>query len=158
WAVLALVCSIELLTQAHYRQSIEPDAELSELWKDVFMLHWREESQHASLDELEWVRAGRALTAAGRERSVADLPDRVAARDGIRRAQAAADATCFEATCAHRLSDRERQAVQSTVLRAYRWQYIGSGVTDERFQKILRGMIDERQLARLGEVLAPMLQ
>ena len=27
WAVLALTCHIELFTQAHYRQSIEPDAE-----------------------------------------------------------------------------------------------------------------------------------
>ena len=26
WAVLALTCHIELFTQAHYRQSIEPDA------------------------------------------------------------------------------------------------------------------------------------
>ena len=29
---------------------------LSELFKDVFLFHWREESQHAILDELEWVR------------------------------------------------------------------------------------------------------
>ena len=28
--------------------------ELSELWKDVFLFHWREESQHAILDEMEW--------------------------------------------------------------------------------------------------------
>jgi hypothetical protein len=158
WAVLGLTCSIELLTLAHYRQSIEPDAELSELWKDVFMFHWREESQHAILDELEWLRADRALTAVARDRAVADLADLVAAVDGILRAQAAADASCFAAACAHRLTERENQAVQSTVLRAYRWQYIGSGVTDERFQKILRGMIDERQMARLGEVLAPILQ
>src|SRR5215475_5065913 len=29
WAVLGLTCNIELFTQAHYRQSIEPDAALS---------------------------------------------------------------------------------------------------------------------------------
>ena len=33
-----------------------PTAELSELWKDVFLFHWKEESQHAILDELEWQR------------------------------------------------------------------------------------------------------
>ena len=59
WAVLALTCHIELFTQAHYRQSIEPDAELSEVWKDVFLFHWKEESQHAILDELEWKTGGR---------------------------------------------------------------------------------------------------
>ena len=55
WAVLALTLDIELFTQAHYRASIEPDANLSPLWKDVFLFHWREESQHAILDELELV-------------------------------------------------------------------------------------------------------
>ena len=31
------------------------------------------------------------------------------------------------------------------MLHAYRWQYIVSGVKDERFQKILGGMITEAQ-------------
>jgi hypothetical protein len=56
WAVLALTLDIELFTQLHYRQNIDPDPELSELFKDVLLYHWREESQHATLDELEWVR------------------------------------------------------------------------------------------------------
>ena len=56
WAVLALTLDIELFTQHHYRQSIGADGDLSELFKDVFLYHWKEESQHATLDELEWVR------------------------------------------------------------------------------------------------------
>ena len=56
WAVLALICHIELFVLAHYRAGIEPDAALSGLWKDVFTFHAREESQHAILDELEWMR------------------------------------------------------------------------------------------------------
>jgi hypothetical protein len=63
WAVLALTLDIELFTQFHYRQSIEPDAELSELFKDVFLYHWKEESQHAILDELEFARHDATLTA-----------------------------------------------------------------------------------------------
>src|SRR5215813_7579953 len=50
WAVLALTLDIELFTQVHYTQSIAPDAGLSELFKDVFLFHWKEESQHALLD------------------------------------------------------------------------------------------------------------
>ena len=34
WAVLALTLDIELFTQLHYRQSIDPDTDLSELFKD----------------------------------------------------------------------------------------------------------------------------
>ena len=59
WAVLALTLDIELFTQAHYRSSIAPDADLSALWKDVFLFHWKEESQHAIVDELEWRRVRR---------------------------------------------------------------------------------------------------
>src|SRR5882672_4048304 len=73
WAVLALTCHIELFTQAHYRQSIEPDENLSELYRDVFLFHWREESQHAILDELEWRRENANLSASERDRAVDDL-------------------------------------------------------------------------------------
>jgi hypothetical protein len=158
WAVLALTCCIELFTQAHYRQSIEPDPELSELWKDVFLFHWREESQHAILDELEWVREDSKLAAQERDAGVTDLIALVGAVDGILQAQAASDAACFVATCGRPLAATETAVVGSTFLRAYRWQYIGSGVTDARFQKILGGMIDARQLARIQTALAPILQ
>ena len=70
WAVLGLTCHIELFTQAHYKQSIEPDADLSELFKDVFLFHWREESQHAILDELEWRRENGRLTDCERDQAV----------------------------------------------------------------------------------------
>src|SRR6266480_3614822 len=95
WAVLGLTLDIELFTQLHYRQSIDPDAELSELFKDVFLYHWREESQHAILDELEWVRVDAALTAEQRDRAVDELIELVAAVDGILQTQAKADAIYF---------------------------------------------------------------
>jgi hypothetical protein len=47
---------IELFSQAHYHASIEPDDTLSPLFKDVLLYHWKEESQHAILDEMEWQR------------------------------------------------------------------------------------------------------
>ena len=65
WSVLALTCHIELFVLAHYRESIDPDPNLSALWKDVFLYHWREESQHAILDELEWAREDARLGDAG---------------------------------------------------------------------------------------------
>src|SRR6185436_6700433 len=73
WAALALTCLIELFTQAHYRQSIEPDAALDPLWKDVFLFHWKEEAQHAIVDELEWRREDTRLDGAARDVAVGDL-------------------------------------------------------------------------------------
>lgn len=37
WAVLAVILEIELFTQEHYKASIDPDSDLSELYKDVFL-------------------------------------------------------------------------------------------------------------------------
>jgi hypothetical protein len=48
-AVLALTSPIELFTQFHYRKSIREDADLSELFRDNFLFHWKEKSQHAIL-------------------------------------------------------------------------------------------------------------
>ena len=63
WAVLALTCDIELFSQAHYRSSIDPETQIDPLWKDVFLFHWKEESQHAILDEMEWMREDKRLDA-----------------------------------------------------------------------------------------------
>src|SRR5262245_18482075 len=157
WAVLALTCHIELFTQAHYRQSIEPDAALSELWKDVFLFHWKEESQHAILDELEWRREDTKLTPEERDRAVDDLIALVAAVDGILQVQAKADADYFLRVCGRKLSEEEAQQLRDTMLHAYRWQYITSGVSDERFQKILGSMITEAQFSRIGAALSPIV-
>jgi hypothetical protein len=156
WAVLALTLDIELFTQAHYRASIEPDANLSELWKDVFLYHWKEESQHAILDELELVKEDAKLTKAARDAAVDDLIALVGAVDGILQAQAKADAAYFCAITGHGKDASRAQAVEAGVLKAYRWQYIVSGVMEPRFQKVLFGLVDEAQGARIQAALAPL--
>jgi hypothetical protein len=157
WAVLALTCHIELFTQAHYRQSIEPDAELSGLWKDVFLFHWKEESQHAILDELEWQREDARLTPEQRDQGVTDLIALVGAVDGILQLQAKADTDYFLRVCGRTFGRPEAERIGKTMLAAYRWQYIVSGVQDERFQKILGGMISADQMKRIGAALAPIM-
>jgi hypothetical protein len=157
WAVLALICHIELFVLAHYHQSIAPDTDSSELWKDVFLFHAREESQHAILDELEWVRENAKLTAEERDQAVDDLIDLVAGVDGLLKLQAQADADYFVMQCGRQLTPREREAVQAGVLYAYRWQYIISGVQDPRFTEVLGGMIDTTQAKRIGAALEPIM-
>jgi hypothetical protein len=154
WAVLGLTLHIELFTQAHYRQSIDPDANLSELWKDVFLYHWREESQHAIMDELEWMREDEKLDAGQRDQAVDELIELVGAVDGILQAQAMADSTYFGAICGRNLTEEQMRDVQAAILGAYRWQYIVSGVQDPHFNKVLGGMITEQQGARIGSALS----
>ena len=157
WAVLALTCHIELFVLAHYRSSIEPDLDVSELWKDVFLFHWKEESQHAIMDELEWQREDAKLSPAARDQAVTDLIDLVAAVDGILQVQAKADTDYFLRICGRSFGKKEVEKIGATLLGAYRWQYITSGVQDERFGKILGGMITEAQMQRIGTALKPIV-
>jgi hypothetical protein len=157
WAVLALTCHIELFVLAHYRQSIEPDMDASELWKDVFLYHWREESQHAIVDELEWRREHAKLSAEERDRAVNDLIDLVGAVDGILQMQARADVDYFLKVCGRALPELDTLRVRAGVLAAYRWQYIVSGVQEPRFNHILGSMITKTQGARINQALAPIM-
>ena len=154
WAVLALTLDIELFTQIHYRESIGSDATLSELFKDVFFFHWKEESQHATLDELELKRHDATLTAEERDRAVGELIELVGAIDGILQAQARADACYFVANCIRDLDEAEAQSIEAGFLKAYRWQYIHSGVQHPRFVKVLSGLITDLQGERIRSALA----
>jgi hypothetical protein len=154
WAVLALTLDIELFTQLHYRESIEPNTGLSELFKDVFLYHWKEESQHAILDELEWVRHDAGLTPDQRDRAVDEFIELVAAVDGILRAQAKSDADYFVARCGRTIEGSEARAIESAFLVAYRWQYIHSGAQHPHFGKVLSSLITEAQGQRIQSALA----
>ena len=157
WAVLALTCHIELFTQVHYRQSMESDPELSELFKDVFLFHWKEESQHAVLDELEWMREDNRLNPEQRDGAIADFIELIRAVDGLLQLQAPADADYFLKICGQRFTAAQVEELQDGMLRAYRWQYIASGVQDRHFATFLSGMITSGQAARIGAALAPMM-
>ena len=155
WSVLALTTMIELFTQVHYRSSIDVDPDLSPLWKDVFLFHWKEESQHAIVDELEWKREDGKLTAEARDAAVSDLIALAGAIDGMLQAQATEDARYFAEVCGRALEPAERARVERTTLSAYRWQYILSGAQEPRFRDLLAGLITQAQHERIGAALAP---
>jgi hypothetical protein len=154
WAVLALTLDIELFTQLHYRQSIDSDPQLSELFKDVFLFHWKEESQHAILDELEWVHHDAGLTAEQRDSAVGEFIELVGAVDSILQAQAKADGGYFATTCGRAVHEVEARAIEAAFLKAYRWQYIHSGAQHPHFGKVLSSLITEKQGQRIQLALA----
>jgi hypothetical protein len=157
WAVLALTCHIELFVLAHYRGSIGGEENSSELWKDVFLYHWREESQHAILDELEWRREHARLSPDECDQAVTDLIDLVAAVDGMLQTQARADADYFVKVCGRSLPQQDEACLRTGLLAAYRWQYIISGVEEPRFSQILGSMLTENQSVRIKTAMAPIM-
>ncbi|BFG76399.1 hypothetical protein PTKU46_44320 [Paraburkholderia terrae] len=158
WGILALTCFIEIFSQVHYRQSIEADDTLSPLFKDVFMYHWKEESQHAIIDELEWMREDVKLDKPARDAAVDDLIALVAGVDGVVQMQAQEDAAYFCQHMDRTLLHAEIAEVQAAMLDAYRWQYIVSGVEEPRFRSLLTSVIDEEQGQRIFAALAPIMK
>jgi hypothetical protein len=157
WAVLALICDIELITQQHYRDSIHDSDDSSELYRDVFLFHWKEESQHAILDELEWRREDARIGKLERDAAVIDLIALVGAVDALLQAQAATDADYFLANTERDLLPAERKRVRAQFLKAYRWQHIVTGVQNPRFIAILAELTDAQQRARINEALVPLV-
>lgn len=157
WAVLALTCHIELFVQAHYAESIAEGADLCPLFKDVFKYHWKDESQHVVLDELEWRDEDAKLSSVERDQAVNDLIALVGAVDGILQAQSAADADYFVRHAACTYGDAERARITSVVLGAYRWQYIISGVRHPHFGRLLASMTTSAQMERIQAALAPIM-
>jgi len=157
WAVLALTCHIELFVQSHYVESIVTTADLCPLFKDVFKYHWKDESQHVVLDELEWKDEHARLSPAQRDQAVDDLIALVGAVDGILQAQSAADVEYFARTASREYSEQEVANIKSVVLGAYRWQYIVSGVMHPHFGKLLTSMTTPVQMQRIQTALAPIV-
>src|SRR5262249_46596957 len=91
---------------------------------------------------------------AQRDTGVDDFIGLVAAVDGILQMQAKADAAYFTAICGRAIAPAEAASIAATLLKAYRWQYIFSGAQHPRFQGILKGMITEAQMSRIGAALA----
>jgi hypothetical protein len=152
--VLALTLFIELFTQLHARESIAPDKALSPLFKDVFMFHWKEESQHAILDELEWTHHDHEISVEQRDKSVDEFIALVGAVDGILRAQATEDSRYFAATCGREVSAADRARLEEAVLAAYRWQYILSGAQHPHFIEVLSSLITNQQSTRITTALS----
>jgi len=157
WSVLALTCHIELFVQAHYVQSIAPREGLCPLFKDVFKFHWKDESRHVVLDELEWRDEHAKLTPPERDQAVNDLIALVAAVDAILQAQAAADADYFIRNASRSFSVDETAQIKACVLSAYRWQYIISGVQHPHFGRLLTQMTTPAQMSRIHNALAPIM-
>jgi hypothetical protein len=145
-----------LFTQAHYRRSIQPEENASPLYKDVFLFHWREESQHAKLDELELRRHDTTLSDMERDAAIDDLIALVGAVDEILQAQAEADANYFVAASGCALYEENEARLRAGLLSAYRWQYILSGVELPQFRKVLGELLNGVQLQRIVSALEPL--
>ena len=156
WAVLALICHIELVVLAHHRESIDDDPNLSAQCKDAFLDHWHEESKHAVLAELEWMRENARITVEQRDGAVDELIELLVAVHGVLQSQSQLDADYFLCTCWRTFGCDQAERIRAGLLDAYRSQYIVSGVAGG-FGKVLSRFVTPAQHQRICNALSPIL-
>jgi hypothetical protein len=88
---------------------------------------------------------------------VGELIELVVAVDQILQAQATADAAYFLSVARGKFTGEQQEQIAATFLKAYRWQYIVSGVMQPRFQKVLFAMLSPAQAQRVSDALAPLM-
>lgn len=141
WAVLALAVHVELLIQAHYKQSVVKGADVSKIFKDGLLAHWKEESRHTIIDSIEWGREDVQLSDAHRELVSAELIDLLAKLDSLVEEQAQFDVDYFLNRYPGAFGRARRERLLIVMVSAYRWQYFGLGLRSPRFSNTLSGFI-----------------
>jgi hypothetical protein len=109
------------------------------------------------LDELEWRRVSARLSPEEQDVAVNDLIDLVGAVDGIVQGQAAVDTAYFLRLCDRNFTDDEQLAIKDLLVKAYRWQYIVSGVQHRHFGRLLTELTTAEQMQRIQRALAPIM-
>jgi hypothetical protein len=77
--------------------------------------------------------------------------------DGILKAQSESDAEYFLKVCDRAFDEEKVDRIKDCMLKAYRWQYIFSGVEHPRFQKLFGSLTTEDQRQRITSALTPLM-
>jgi hypothetical protein len=127
------ILQIEWMSQRHYIESIEDDAELDPQFKSLLKHHWMEEAQHAKLDTL----MVEALAEGRSEESLARAFDEYLEIGGFLDAglkqQTEFNLDAFERATGRVLNENEIAQFTETLHQGARWTYLGSGMTHEKF-------------------------
>jgi len=127
---------------------------LATLWHNFNTLRSINTNKFIWLYELEWPREDSKITAEERDRAIDELIAIIVNVDGILQNQSAADVDYFTKVCDRSFTDDEVQRIKDGVLKAYRWQYIFSGVEHPRFQTLYQELTTEDQRQRVSAALA----
>lgn len=136
-AVLLVTLHLEIITQAHYVDSMRDNKDMEPLFVSLFRHHWMEESQHAKLDVLELLKLRREADEAQVETAINDYFDIAAALASLLADQAKRDVISLERSVKRTFSDEERAAIEAAQRRAYHRAFLYDGVTNTLFLEFL---------------------
>ncbi len=135
-AVMIVTLHLEIMTQAHYTESVREDTGIDPFFASLLKNHWLEEAQHARIDALELDKLVSSATPDMIETGFNDYLELIDAFDGLLLAQAKMDLDSLQRACGRSFSDAGRQVVEAQHA-AYRNTFLIMGMTNRQFVDIL---------------------
>lgn len=148
-AVTLVTLHLELMTQAHYTESVRGNQNLDPLFCELLRHHWMEESQHARLDALE---LDKLLDISSPEQIATCFDDYMGlidAFDGLLLAQAKLDVQTLADALGQTFSDADVEAIVKSQHSAYRNTFLVSGMTNKSFMETVE-MISPENAKRIS--------
>jgi hypothetical protein len=152
-AVTLVTLHLELMTQAHYTESVRGNQNLDPLFCELLRHHWMEESQHARLDVLE---LDKLLEMSGPEQ-IATMFDEylglIDAFDGLLAAQSKLDLQTLSEALGQTFSEADGAEIIRSQHSAYRNTFLVSGMTNKSFLETV-GAISSAAVDRISAKVA----
>ena len=142
-AVMIVTLHLEIMTQAHYTESVRPDTNLDPLFASLLKHHWLEESQHARIDALELDKLISMANAEQVKKSYADYLDLIDAFDGLLAKQAELDAESLGRVLERTFTAEETGKIVAAQHAGYRQTFLVSGMVNPLFTRVLAKMDPE---------------
>jgi hypothetical protein len=149
WAVWALTLKFELITQRHFAVGNECPKCVSSLFEDAIAKCRPIECLHAVVSEMEWIIHDTELTPRERDKSVEGLVELIGVIDRILQSQARADTRYFAMNSDRPVGVAALRDIEAGLLKAYRWQFLVSGMQHQRFAEVLDSLTTDSQTAQI---------
>jgi len=152
-AVTTVTLHLELMTQAHYTESVRVNQDLDPLFSSLLRHHWMEESQHARIDLLE---LDKMLDGADEEAlkiCFDDYLELIDAFDGLLMAQAKLDLQTLSGALGRSFSEDDGAAIVASQHQSYRYTFLVSGMMNKTFLEYMT-QISPAEAARIKEKAA----
>jgi hypothetical protein len=155
-AVMLATLHLELVTQAHYTDSVRlgvADEELDPLFASLLKHHWIEEAQHAKIDALEIRKLAEGAPPEALDRALDDYVAILHALDGVLEQQCALDLGSFERAIGRPLDGVTRASLDRDLRAASRESYFARGLANRAFRDEV-ARLSPSSLKRLDQLTA----
>lgn len=131
--VAIAILHIEWMTLRHYIESVRDNQNLDPQFMSLLKHHWLEESQHAKLDALIAESLSQQATPTEIDRAFEDYADIGMFLDNGIKQQAEFNVDSFVRATGRSLASSECEEMTEAMIKAMRWTYLGTGMTNPNF-------------------------